>query len=49
MYAEKELLLVLNNAIFDVESIEAQAKDLNNVRIVQVDGRVTLGRALTGE
>ena len=46
VYAEKELLLVLNNAIFDVESIEAQAKDLNNVRIVQVDGRVTLGESL---
>ena len=46
VYAEKELLLVLNNAIFDVESIEAQAKDLNNMRIVQVDGRVTLGESL---
>ena len=46
VYAEKELLLVLNNAIFDVEFIEAQAKDLNNVRIVQVDGRVTLGESL---
>ena len=46
VYAEKELLLVLNNAIFDVESIEAQARDLNNVRIVQVDGRVTLGESL---
>ena len=46
VYAEKELLLILNNAIFDVESIEAQARDLNNVRIVQVDGRVTLGESL---
>ena len=46
VYAEKELLLVLNNAIFDVQSIEAQAKNLNNVRIVQVDGRVTLGESL---
>ena len=46
VYAEKELLLVLNNAIFDVESIEAQARDLNNVRIVQVDGRATLGESL---
>ena len=46
VYAEKELLLVLNNAIFDVESIKAQARDLNNVRIVQVDGRVTLGESL---
>ena len=46
VYAEKELLLVLNNAIFDVESIEAQARGLNNVRIVQVDGRVTLGESL---
>ena len=46
VYAEKELLLVLNNAIFDVQSIEAQMKDLHNVRIVQVDGRVTLGVSL---
>ena len=46
VYAEKELLLILNNAIFDVESIEAQARDLNNVRIVQVDGGVTLGESL---
>ena len=45
-YAEKELLLVLNNAVFDVQSIEAQMKDLHNVRIVQVDGRVTLGESL---
>ena len=46
VYAEKELLLVLNNAIFDVESIEARTKDLHNVRIVQVDGSVTLGESL---
>ena len=46
VYAEKELLLVLNNAIFDVESIEARTKDLHNVRIVQIDGSVTLGHSL---
>ena len=46
VYAEKELLLVLNNAIFDVGSIEARTKDLHNVRIVQVDGSVTLGKSL---
>ena len=46
VYAEKELLLVLNNAIFDVESIEARTKDLHNVRIVQIEERVTLGESL---
>ena len=46
VYGEKELLLVLNNAVFDVESIETQTKDLHNVRIIQIDGRATLGESL---
>ena len=46
VYGEKELLLVLNNAIFDVGSIEVQTKDLHNVRILQIDGSVTLGDSL---
>ena len=46
VYGEKELLLVLNNAIFDVGSIEVQTKDLHNVRIIQIDGSATLGESL---
>ena len=46
VYGEKELLLVLNNAVFDVESIETQTKDLHNVRIIQIDGSATLGESL---
>ena len=46
VYGEKELLLVLNNAIFDVGSIEVQTKDLHDVRIVQIEESVTLGESL---
>ena len=46
VYGEKELLLVLNNAVFDEESIETQTKDLHNVRIIQIDGSATLGESL---
>ena len=46
VYGEKELLLVLNNAIFDVGSIEVQTKDLHNARILEIDGSVTLGDSL---
>ena len=46
VYGEKELLLVLNNAVFDVESIETQTQDLHNVRIIQIDGSATLGESL---
>ena len=45
-YEEKELLLLLNNAVFDVESIEAQVKALDNVNIVQIEGCPSLGECL---
>ena len=46
VYGEKELLLVLNNAVFDEESIETKTKDLHNVRIIQIDESATLGESL---
>ena len=45
-YEEKELLLLLNNAEFDVNSIEEQAEGLANVRIVEIEGRPSLGACL---
>ena len=45
-YEERELLLLLNNAEFDVSSIEAQAGGLANVRIVEIEGRPSLGECL---
>ena len=45
-YEEKELLLLLNNAEFDVNFIEKQAGGLANVRIVEIEGRPSLGACL---
>ena len=45
-YEEKELLLLLNNAEFDVNSIEEQAGGLVNARIVEIEGRPSLGACL---
>lgn len=45
-YEETELLLLLNNAEFDVNSIEVLAGELANVRIVEIEGRPSLGACL---
>ena len=45
-YQEKELLLVLNNASFDIDAINAQARALPNVHILQMEGQPTLGDCL---
>ena len=45
-YAEKELVLVLNNAAFDVEFIKQQSRHLNNVHIMHIEGRPSLGECL---
>lgn len=46
LYEEKELLLLLNNASFDVETIEVRLRGLKNVRIIQMDGHPSLGNCL---
>ena len=45
-HPEKELLLVLNNAGFDVDSIRRQAAEVPNVRVIHVEGPTTLGDCL---
>ncbi len=45
-YAEKELLLVLNNSEFDVDGIRRRAEAIPNVRVLYVEGRTTLGDCL---
>ena len=45
-YQEKELLLILNNASFDIDAIRTQTQALSNVCILQVEKRSTLGAYL---
>ena len=45
-YANKELILILNNAEFDLESIRMDAESISNVRVLHVEGRTTLGDCL---
>ena len=45
-YQEKELLLVLNNASFDIDAIRAQARAFPNVHVLQTEGQPTLGACL---
>ena len=45
-YPDKELVLILNNAEFDLDSIRREAKLIPNVRVLHVDGRTTLGHCL---
>ena len=46
IYQEKELLLVLNNASFDIDAIRAQARAFPNVHVLQMEGQPTLGACL---
>ena len=44
-YQNKELILILNNAEFDIEAIRRDDRvRIPNVRVLHVDGRTTLGR-----
>ena len=45
-YANKELILILNNAEFDLDAIQKDADLVPNVRVLHVDGRTTLGDCL---
>ena len=45
-YENKELILILNNAEFDVESVRHDAKGIPNVQVIHVEGRTTLGDCL---
>ena len=45
-YAEKELILILNNSEFDLDSIHRDAALIPNVKVLHIDGRTTLGHCL---
>ncbi len=45
-YENKELVLILNNAEFDLDAIRKTSESIPNVQVIHVDGRVTLGECL---
>ena len=45
-YQNKELVLILNNAEFDLDAIRRNAESIPNVQVLHVDGRTTLGDCL---
>ena len=45
-YENKELILILNNAEFDVEAIQRDAESIPNAQVLHVEGRTTLGDCL---
>ena len=45
-YANKELILILNNAEFDLDSIRKHTDPIPNVRVLHVEERTTLGDCL---
>ena len=45
-YENKELVLILNNAEFDVDAIRRDAELIPNVQVLHVEGRTTLGDCL---
>ena len=45
-YENKELVLILNNAEFDVDAIRRDAGYIPNVQVLHIDGRTTLGDCL---
>ena len=45
-YEEKELVLILNNAEFDLDAVRRDAESIPNVQVLHVEGRTTLGECL---
>ena len=45
-YPDKELVLILNNAEFDLDSVRREAELVPNVQVLHVEGRTTLGHCL---
>ena len=45
-YPNKELILILNNAEFDLDAIRRHSDPISNVQVLHVDGRTTLGDCL---
>ena len=45
-YPERELILILNNADFDLDAIRKDAERIPNVQVLHIEGRTTLGHCL---
>ena len=45
-YENKELVLILNNAEFDLDAIRRDAESIPNAQVIHVEGRTTLGDCL---
>ena len=45
-YRNKELILILDNAVFDVDAIRRDVESIPNVQVLNVEGRTTLGDCL---
>ena len=45
-YENKELVLILNNAEFDVDAIRRDVESIPNAQVIHVEGRTTLGDCL---
>ena len=45
-YENKELILILNNAEFDLDAVRRDADSIPNLQIIYVEGRTTLGDCL---
>ena len=45
-YENKELILILNNAEFDLAAVRSYSESIPNVQVLQVEGRTTLGDCL---
>ena len=45
-YENKELILILNNAEFDLDAVRREAERIPNVQVLHVEGRTTLGDCL---
>ncbi len=46
VYAQKELILILNNAEFDLDGIRRDIEGIPNVEVLYIDGAATLGECL---
>ena len=45
-YTQKELILILNNAEFDLEAVRRHTGGIPNVQVLHIEGRTTLGECL---
>ena len=45
-YPERELILILNNADFDLDAIRKDVERIPNVQVLHIEGRTTLGHCL---